>query len=301
VEQKSVFYSTPAVPLLDFKEARMQKRITPVQYLVLAVILILAAVLRIQGIGTGELLSDGPTPSESLPQITIAPTLTDTVTANRPTRTPKPTVEQAPTAASAGEIIPTDHLSQFDFYVLALSWSPDYCASNGNNDPQQCSLGKKLGFVLHGLWPQYNKGYPSNCSTEKMPESVKAQFPGLYPNDDLFDHEWEKHGTCTGLTPVEYLQAGKTLKAAVTVPAEFRSPEKPFRTTMDQLKSLFVQANPGYSTNGIEVSCSSSGKYLKEIYVCFALDGTASSCSAEMHKTALKSCQAKDFLVRNTR
>ena len=63
---------------------------------------------------------------------------------------------------------------QFDFYVLALSWSPDYCASDGQDDFQQCSIGKKLGFVLHGLWPQYNQGYPSDCSTEKLPAAVKA-------------------------------------------------------------------------------------------------------------------------------
>jgi ribonuclease T2 len=278
------------------------KQITPAQYLVVAVILILAAIFRIQGIGNGELLSDGPTPT-ILPDIVVAPTLTDIVPSSDSTRTPRPTVEQLPTetVSVAESSLPTDHLSQFDFYVLSLSWSPDYCATSGNNDPQQCSLGKKLGFVLHGLWPQYVKGYPSNCSTEKMPDSVKAQFPGLYPNDNLFDHEWEKHGTCTGLTPVEYLQAGKTLKESVNIPGEFRSPEKPFRTTMDQLKELFAQANPGFSPDGIEVSCSGSGKYLKEIYVCFAPDGTATPCSAEMHKTALKSCQAKDFLVRNTR
>jgi ribonuclease T2 len=280
---------------------KQPKRITPTQYLVVLVILVLAALLRVLNSRLEEPSADGPVAITSVPQMPIELTSTGISLTATLTRAPKPTVEQPPTVASADEVIPTDHLSQFDFYVLALSWSPDYCAANGSNDPQQCSLGKKLGFVLHGLWPQYNKGYPSNCSTEKMPDSVKTQFPGLYPNDDLFDHEWEKHGTCTGLSPVEYLQAGKTLKASVTVPDEFRSPEKPFRTTMDQLKNLFAQSNPGFSVDGVEVSCSGSGKYLKEIYVCFALDGTAAPCSAEMHKTALKSCQAKDFLVRNTR
>jgi ribonuclease T2 len=134
-----------------------------------------------------------------------------------------------------------------------------------------------------------------------MPGSVKTQFPGIYPNDTLFDHEWEKHGTCTGLSPVEYLQLGKALKESVVIPGEFRSPEKPFRTSMDQLKTLFVQANPTFSDTSFEVSCSSSGRYLKEIYVCFSREGASTPCSAEMHKTALKSCQAKDFLVRNTR
>jgi ribonuclease T2 len=280
---------------------KQSKRITPAQFLVMLVILALAAFLRIQGYGASQSLADDPTATAGFSQTPIELTPTETTSFDAPTRTPKPTLEQPPTAASFGVNIPADQLSEFDYFVLALSWSPDYCATNGSSDPQQCSLGKKLGFVLHGLWPQYDKGYPSNCSTQKMPQSAKTQFPGLYPNDSLFDHEWEKHGTCTGLSPVEYLQAGKALKESVTVPDEFRSPEKPFRTSMDQLKALFAQANPGFSAASFEVSCSSSGRYLKEIYVCFSREGAATPCSAEMHKTAQKSCQAADFLVRNTR
>jgi ribonuclease T2 len=279
---------------------KSSKRITPVQYLVVLVILVLAAYLRSLPSGVDQPPVE-PTETASLPQIHVELPLTKITPTAVNTRAPKPTEEQLPTAENPSAVIPTGQLSEFDYFVLALSWSPDYCATNGTNDPQQCSLGKKLGFVLHGLWPQYEKGYPSNCSNEKMPKSVKDQFPGLYPNDSLFDHEWEKHGTCTGLTPVEYLEVGKALKEAVIIPGEFRSPESPFRTSMNQLKAFFAQANPTFSTASIEVSCSSSGRYLKEIYVCFSREGAATSCSAEMHKTALKSCQAKDFLVRNTR
>ena len=78
---------------------------------------------------------------------------------------------------------------KFDFYVLTLSWSPDYCAKNGQRDQQQCNSGKKLGFVLHGLWPQYQKGYPASCSTEKLTPALKQKFPGLYPSDKLYNHE----------------------------------------------------------------------------------------------------------------
>ena len=280
---------------------KTSKRHSPLQYLVLLIIIVTVAYLRNQGNDASQSPADNPTAIASFPQNSISLTPTETTSFDTPTSTPKPTLEQPPTATSSVVNIPTDKLSEFDYFVLSLSWSPDYCATNGTNDPQQCSLGKKLGFVLHGLWPQYNQGYPSNCSTEKMPQSVKAMFPGLYPNDSLFDHEWEKHGTCTGLSPVEYLQVGKALKESVLVPGEFRSPEKPFRTGMDQLKVLFVQANPNFSAASFEVNCSSSGRYLKEIYICLSREGSATPCSAEMHKTALKSCQAADFLVRNTR
>jgi ribonuclease T2 len=255
------------------------KKLSSAQYLVLLILVLAVAFLRSQG----YLEKDQPPPSEptapaSQPQIRV----------------------ETPTAGT-GLTIPTGQLSEFDYFVLALSWSPDYCAATGANDPQQCSAGKKLGFVLHGLWPQYEKGYPSDCTSEKMPENVKAQFIGLYPNDKLFDHEWEKHGTCTGLSPLEYLQLSKALKEFVTIPVEFRSPENPFRTKMKEVKALFAQANPGFAETSFEVGCSSSGRYLKEVFVCFSRAGTPTSCSAEMQKTALKSCQAKDFLVRNTR
>jgi ribonuclease T2 len=195
----------------------------------------------------------------------------------------------------------TPSFGNFDYFVLALSWSPDYCASNGNDDPQQCAVGKKLGFVLHGLWPQNNQGYPSDCSNEPLPAKVKDQFPGLYPNDALFTHEWAKHGTCSGVSPYEYLSFTRQLKQTVQIPTAYRSPEKPFRTSTAQLKKDFTAANPGYTADMIEPSCSGSGKYLKEVYVCFSKTGNGTACSSEVHKAALKSCQAADYLVRNTR
>ena len=189
----------------------------------------------------------------------------------------------------------------FDYFLLSLSWSPDYCASNGNDDPQQCSVGKKLGFVLHGLWPQNIHGYPSNCSQEPLPAKVREQFPGLYPNDALYTHEWSKHGTCSGVSAYEYLSFTQLLKQSVQIPTAYRSPEKPFRRSTAQLKKDFSAANPGFSVDMVEPSCSGSGRYLKEVYICFSKQGNAMACSPEVHKTALKSCAAADFLVRNTR
>jgi ribonuclease T2 len=189
----------------------------------------------------------------------------------------------------------------FDYFILALSWSPDYCAANNGNDPEQCSIGKKLGFVLHGLWPQNKNGYPSNCSAVKLTEEEKALFPGLYPSEKLYDHEWEKHGTCTGLLPVDYFNLSRQVKASITIPDAFISPEAPFRTSTDQLKQDFAGINPGFSETSFEVNCSGSGRYLKELYVCFSRQGQPTACGTDVHKTALKSCQNTDFLVRNTR
>jgi ribonuclease T2 len=189
----------------------------------------------------------------------------------------------------------------FDYFVLALSWSPDYCSANADNDPQQCGVGKKLGFVLHGLWPQYTRGYPSDCSNAPLPKAVKTEFGGLYPNDNLFTHEWSKHGTCSGLDARGYLELTRQLKQSVAIPDAYLSPSKPFRASPDELKLAFEQTNPGFGEASFEVNCSGSGRYLKELDVCFAKDGQPAACGADVHKDALKSCASPDFLVRSTR
>jgi ribonuclease T2 len=193
----------------------------------------------------------------------------------------------------------------FDFYVLSLSWSPDYC--NGHSqDQQQCAIGKKYGFVLHGLWPQFNTGYPQNCTTEHLLQEIKAQFADLYPSPKLFDHEWSKHGTCSGLKPVEYLTLSKQIKNSVVIPPAYVAPTKPFRVTIDQLVQEFVAANTvlGLPKESLAVNCSGTRaeSFLTELRVCFAREGGKPiACSQEVLKQAAKSCRKDDFLVRNVR
>jgi ribonuclease T2 len=220
-----------------------------------------------------------------------ASTPTDATAANTPTPAKKKTAAPSPTSSLS--------FGDFDYFVLSLSWAPEFCSAN--NDPQECAIGRKLGFVLHGLWPQYKVGYPSSCTTEKLPADVRAEFTDIFPNDKLISHEWEKHGTCSGLSPRDYLHLSKQIKESVVIPAAYKKPAEPFRVTVAELKSAFVQANPSLSEGSLELACSGSGRYLSELYVCFAKDGSPTSCGSDVHKTALKSCAQKDFLVRNTR
>jgi ribonuclease T2 len=189
----------------------------------------------------------------------------------------------------------------FDFYVLSLSWSPDFCAGSNVNDPQQCSVGKKLGFVLHGLWPQYNRGYPANCSNVKLPKDMQAKFSKLYPSSNLFTHEWGKHGTCSGLKPLDYLALSKSLKESIVIPAAYRQPVKSFRATSDDLKTAFVKANSTLSKDALAVQCSGSGRFLQELRVCFSREGEPVACSQELQQAETKSCDRADFLVRNVK
>jgi ribonuclease T2 len=252
------------------------------------IVIIVAAAMLYQFFNPG-------TPQETQP-------ITPTVVAQRPptitSAPPSPSVvTQRPPTATA----PANSASKFDFYMLSLSWSPDYCATNDSPDPQQCSIGKKLGFVLHGLWPQYNQGYPSDCSNVKLPASVKANYANLYPSQSLFDHEWEKHGTCSGLTPDQYLALSKRLKESVAIPSAYRTPEQPVRVTTTQFKKEFIAANPDLNDQMLAVDCSGSGRFLQEMYVCFSIEGKPTACSREIHNTASRSCQNADFLLRNVR
>ncbi len=277
-----------------------QSRITPLQALAVVVfILISAGIYELTGHNTTDLL-DTSSGESSPPAATALPGPKELPATAAPVTNTTTTPADGAVPVVAPVSLP-EMPGKFDYLVLSLSWSPDYCATSGNNDPQQCSIGKKLGFVLHGLWPQNNTGYPSDCSNKPLPASVKTKFPGLYPNQSLYDHEWSKHGTCTGLSPEEYLQAASQLKQSVIIPASYRSPEQPFRASADQLKQAFAQANISFDPSDFEPNCSGSGRFLKELYVCFSRQGQPTECGAELHKDALKSCGQPDFLVRNIR
>lgn len=190
---------------------------------------------------------------------------------------------------------------QFDYYVMALSWSPDYCATKGTSDIQQCGGAKKLGFVLHGLWPQYNRGWPQDCTNERLSLDLKRQFPNLYPSAKLYDHEWEKHGTCSGLGPKGYMQLSQQLKNALVIPDRYQQPTKPFRTTIGDLRRDFTRANPAVKADGLAATCSGSGRFLQEVMVCYSKDGKPGPCAQDVLKRSARSCGQADFLVRNVR
>ncbi len=218
--------------------------------------------------------------------ICALPTLSE---ARRPTSRPTPN-PQAQNVAG-----------KFDYYVLALSWSPDYCAAKGSGDPQQCGSGRQLGFVLHGLWPQFDRGYPQSCTTEAFDPQMQQQFPDLYPSSKLYTHEWEKHGTCSGLTQPQFHQLAKALKDSVKIPDRYVRPSQPVRVTLAGFKQDFVSANPGFTEKSVAPSCSGSGRFLQETLVCYSKDGKPGTCSEEVLRRSQKSCGQPDFLVRSVR
>ena len=160
---------------------------------------------------------------------------------------------------------------QFDFYVLSLSWSPSYCEATGDkrNDPQ-CA--RPFGFVVHGLWPQFEKGYPSDCADAggRLPESlIKAQLD-IFPAAGLVVHEWRKHGSCTGLDPAAYFEAVHKAFAGITVPASFTHIDKPQFAAPADLTKDFTSANSGLDVTKFAVICNK--QRLEEVRICVNKD-----------------------------
>lgn len=144
----------------------------------------------------------------------------------------------------------------FDFYVLALSWSPGFCESvAGARD--QCEPGKGLGFVVHGLWPHVERGVaPSECPGARFPSRVALEkAAGLFPDEGLARHEWRKHGACTGKSPSDYFADVARAHAAVTIPSLFVKPASDQRVTPIDVERAFYDANPRLRPGMMAVSC----------------------------------------------
>lgn len=207
----------------------------------------------------------------------------------------RPRHERSAGAAQAQTNVP----GEFDYYTLALSWSPAYCATH--QDPNQCDSGRRLGFVLHGLWPQYNKGYPSDCSTQQLSAAERERYAPLYPSPKLIVHEWSKHGTCSGLAPAAYFELSAQLQRQVAIPPAYQRPATPLRTSNADFIASFAKANPGLPADGLLPFCSGGGRFLSEIRVCYDKRGGALGCNAGEVKRSEKSCGQASFLVQSVR
>ncbi len=162
---------------------------------------------------------------------------------------------------------------QFDFYVLSLSWSPGFCQEGGDDKGRnQCKVGSNLGFVVHGLWPQYDHGFPSDCAAaQRSPSSMALKTTdGVYPEEGLARYEWRKHGTCSGLSPTDYFASAKAARDAVVVPQPFKDARQGQRWTPIDLERAFIAANPRLRPGMLAAVCQHG--VLEEVRICFSKD-----------------------------
>ena len=170
---------------------------------------------------------------------------------------------------------------KFDFYLLALSWSPSFCAEAGERPSarQQCSAERPYSFVVHGLWPQYEKGFPEFCQNPapRLDRGIVSSMLDLMPAPRLIFNEWDKHGVCSGLPARGYFETVRKARAAVKIPAEFLEPKTVLHVTPEEVEEAFVKANPGLSRAGIAVTCGSTR--LNEVRICLSRDLKFRDCA----------------------
>lgn len=209
-------------------------------------------------------------------------------------------VSTAAPKATAQAVATAD--GDFDFYVLTLSWSPTHCSSDaggGRDDDLQCRSGRPFGFVLHGLWPQNEKGWPEYCDTRsprRLKDSVMREALALSPSEKLVQHEWEKHGTCSGLSQEDYFAAAELAVESLRVPKAFKQPSKPIVTTANAVRRAFLDANPGLSASDILVTCRRNE--IGEVRVCLDKELRPRACSREVARSHCGSREARMLDVR---
>jgi ribonuclease T2 len=171
----------------------------------------------------------------------------------------------------------------FDFYVLSLSWSPSFCAAaaerGSSSRSQQGQCGERpFSFVVHGLWPQYEHGFPDYCQrpAPRLDRRIMTSMLDLMPAPGLIYSQWDKHGTCSGLSAEAYFETVRKSRAAVKIPAEFLDLTAPKSMTPDAIESAFIKNNPGLSQSAIAVICDRTR--LSEVRICMNKDLQFRAC-----------------------
>ena len=190
------------------------------------------------------------------------------------------------TARAEGE-----RAGDFDYYVMALSWSANWCALEGDarNSPQ-CDTSEDHGWILHGLWPQFHRGYPSYCKTAKRApsRSMTNDVSDIMGTGGLAWHQWKKHGTCTDLSATGYYALSREAYATVTRPAIFRKLDRTVKLPASVVEDAFIKDNPTLKRDNITITCRQG--YIQEVRICLSKGLEPVPCGRDV----IKDCTLKD-------
>jgi ribonuclease T2 len=179
---------------------------------------------------------------------------------------------------------------QFDYYVLVLSWSPSFCADRTERNPASAARNPQCGprpfsFVVHGLWPQYERGFPEYCQVPapRLSRNIVSEMLDLMPAPTLIFHEWDRHGVCSGLSPAAFFETIRKARAQVKIPPPYVDLASPLTVTPQEVEEAFIKVNPSLTAEGISVSCG--GRRLDEVKICMTRDLQFRSCEEIARRT----------------
>ena len=179
----------------------------------------------------------------------------------------------------------TSTRQHFDYYLLNLSWSPEFCYSH----PNAAECAQHRAFTLHGLWPQKNAGpYLENCSNASGPQDPSA-YSDIYPDTGLLRHEWKTHGTCSGLAPDAFFVLARQAVQSVAIPTELSSLDHQISLPPDQILDLFSKSNPKIPRESLALSCGNN--YLTAIEVCMSKTLEPTACGP------IRTCRANTVRI----
>jgi ribonuclease T2 len=200
---------------------------------------------------------------------------------SHPPRSITPTASQADKRATAAR----STAGNFDYFLLNLSWSPEYCHSH----PTAAECAAHAALVLHGLWPQNDNGsYPENCNNAPGPADA-SQYSDIYPDAILLQHEWQTHGTCSGLGPDAFFIAARSAFHSIAVPPGLSGLKSEASLSPDQILGLFAARNPAIPRSSMALNCGHN--YLTAVEVCVDKSLHPTACSG------VRSCRASTVRI----
>lgn len=186
-----------------------------------------------------------------------------------------------------------DKAGVFDYYVLALSWTPNWCEIEGDaKGSDQCDARHDHGWTLHGLWPQFHRGWPSFCPTAKRPPSraMTRDMADIMGTSGLAWYQWNKHGACSGLSARAYYDLSRKAYESITRPEVFRKLDKPVKLPASLVEEAFLKANPGLDKDMITVTCRDG--FIQEARICLSKSLEPVPCGSDV----IRDCRMKDAL-----
>ena len=176
-----------------------------------------------------------------------------------------------------------------DYWVLALSWQPGWCAVEGDARGAEGCARPGLGWTLHGLWPQYERGWPSWCEAERAGPSARevSAMAEIMGSATLAGYQWRKHGACSGLSGSDYLALSRLAYEGVRRPEVLRRVEEPTRIPPSVVEAAFLEANPGLEPDGVTITCR-EGRIL-EARICLDRELEPRRCGADVLRDCAES------------
>lgn len=191
-----------------------------------------------------------------------------------------------------------ERAGDYDYLVLSLSWSANWCALEGDaRDSEQCDPAHDFDWVVHGLWPQYEDGWPAYCPTNERAPSrqVTTAQADIFGAGGAAWYQWKKHGVCTGLSAEQYYGVTRLALQKVNRPAVLAKLTKPVRVPAAVIEEAFLEANPDWSADMVTITCSDG--YIQEARICFDTKLNPRPCAPDTRRD----CTLKDARLEPVR